>query len=164
MKTSESPLVGRIALGVPAVIGLSIPFALCVMSYRSTDLLIHTAQVTVGSVVTKRCQNHGEVVYSYVVNGKSYTGRGSAGGCVRATCNETGTGEPVQVMYSSHKPQISACMPLGTDLETRIQNEKRGMITNFISPIILGLVIFIMIFDMTRIDYGKDKKPGPGEN
>ena len=70
MKAPESPLVARIALGVPAVIGLSIPFALCVMSYRASDLLIHTAQVTGGNVVKTHCQNHREVVYSYVVNGK----------------------------------------------------------------------------------------------
>jgi len=164
MKASESPLIARLVLGVPAVIGLSIPFALCVMSYRTSDLLIHTAQITGGSVVAKRCQNHGEVVYSYVVNGKSYSGRGAAGSCVGATCNGTETGAPVQVMYSGEKPSISACMPLGSDLEARIQEEKRGMITNFISPVVLGFVIFFMIFDLTRIDSGKDQKPAGGEN
>ncbi|RYE73245.1 MAG: hypothetical protein EOO81_01115 [Oxalobacteraceae bacterium] len=164
MKTSQSPLVARVALGVPAVIGLSIPFALCVMSYRSTDLLIHTAQVTVGSVVTKRCQNHGEVVYSYDVNGKSYTGRGSAGVCINASCDGTKTGDRVQVMYSSQKPQISSCMPSGSNLEARIQAEKRDIITNFVTPVVMSFAIFFGIFEMTRIDYGKDKKPSGGEN
>ena len=164
MKASESPLIARIALGMPAVIGLSIPLALCVMSYRTSDLLIHTAQITGGRVVAKHCQNHGEVVYSYVVNGKSYSGRGAAGSCVDATCHDAETGAPVQVMYSSEKPRISACMPLGSDLETRIQEEKRGMITNFISPVVLGLVIFFMIFDLTRIDAGKDQRPEGVEN
>jgi len=55
-------------------------------------------------------------------------------------------------------------MPLGSDLEARIQEEKRGMITNFISPVVLGFVIFFMIFDLTRIDSGKDQKPAGGEN
>jgi len=67
-------------------------------------------------------------------------------------------------MYSGEKPSISACMPLGSDLEARIQEEKRGMITNFISPVVLGFVIFFMIFDLTRIDSGKDQKPAGGEN
>ena len=164
MKRPESPFVARIALAVPAVIGLSIPFALCVMSYLDTNFLIHTAHIADGSIVKKHCQNHGEVVYSYVVNGKLYSGRGSAGDCGSATCKDTRIGEPVQVMYSSQKPQISACMAPGADLDAKIQDEKRGIFTNFISLAIISFLIFVMIFDLTKTSYGKDQELASGEN
>jgi hypothetical protein len=55
-------------------------------------------------------------------------------------------------------------MAPGADLETRIQDEKRGMITGFISPVILSFLIFVMIFNLTKINYGNDLEPGSGEN
>lgn len=67
-------------------------------------------------------------------------------------------------MYSSQKPQISACMAPGADLDAKIQDEKRGMFDDFISPAIISFLIFFMIFDLTKTSYGKDQESGSGEN
>ena len=158
MKKPESPLVARIALGIPALIGLSIPFTFAVTSYRNTDLLVHTAQVTDGRVIERHCKNHGEVAFSYSVNGKSYRGGGYAGTCVRTNCEDTELGAPVQVMYSSRKPQVSDCISPDADIETRIQDNKRGRFSVFIFPAILAFFVFSTIFSLTRID---DKEPTP---
>lgn len=158
MKKPDSPLFARIALGVPALIGLSIPYTFAVTSYRNTDLLIHTAQVTDGRIIERHCKNHSALVFSYSVNGKSYRGGGHAGVCVRTNCDETELGAPVQVMYSSRKPQVSDCISPDADLETRIRDNKRGRFSVFIFPAILTLFVFSAIFSWTRID---DKKQTP---
>ena len=157
MKKRESPLAARIALGVPAVIGLFILFTFSVMSYRDDDLLIRTAQVTDGRIAERHCKNHGELVFSYSVNGKSYRGGGI---CVSTPCEDTEIGAPVQVMYSSVKPQVSDCISPRTDLETRLQDYKRSRYGGFLFPVMLTFFVFAVIFDITRIDDTNDRKPG----
>lgn len=78
--------------------------------------------------------------------------------CVRTNCDETELGAPVQVMYSSRKPQVSDCISPDADLETRIRDNKRGRFSVFIFPAILTLFVFSAIFSWTRID---DKEQTP---
>jgi hypothetical protein len=162
MKKSQSPLISRIALGVPAVIGLSIPFALSATSYRHDDLLMRTAQLTDGRVIGKRCQNHGEVVFSYAVNGTTWTGRGAA--CTRAACEDVDIGMPVRVMYSSEKPRIAQCVRSDATLETIVEHKKRYMAEIFLFPVLLAAFVFYAIFDMTRIEAGGARDSRRDEN
>lgn len=164
MKKPQSPLASRIALGVPAVIGLSIPFALSAMSYRHDELLVHTAQLTDGRVIGKRCQNHGEVVFAYSVNGKSLSGRGAAGTCTRTGCEDVEVGAPVRVMYSSEKPGIAQCVPSDTTLASIIDDKKRYMAENFLLPVLLSVFVFFAIFEMTRTAAGEAQDSRRDEN
>jgi hypothetical protein len=156
MKKSESPRIARIALGVPAVIGLSIPFALSAAAYQNDDLLARTGQLTDGRVTGKRCQNHGEIVFSYAVNGISLSGRGAAGAtCTRTACEDVNVGMPMRVMYSSEKPRIAQCVPPDVTLETIIENKKRYMAENFLIPVLLSVIVFFAILNLTRTDAGE---------
>ena len=156
MKKSGSPRIARIALGVPAVIGLSIPFALSAVAYQNDDLLAHTGQLTDGRVTGKRCQNHGEIVFSYAVNGISLSGRGAAGAtCTRTVCQDVDVGMPVRVIYSSEKPRIAQCVAPDATLETIIDNKKRYMAENFLVPVLLSVIVLFAILNLTRTDAGE---------
>jgi hypothetical protein len=62
---------------------------------------------------------------------------------------------PMRVMYSSEKPRIAQCVPPDVTLETIIENKKRYMAENFLIPVLLSVIVFFAILNLTRTDAGE---------
>lgn len=141
MMKSDSPLAARIVIGIVAAMTMSIPVAINMKEAHDLGLLQKTAQVTNGRVTKKYCENHGRLVYSYVVNGNVH---GGAGTLVGKSCADVRIGDDIKIIYSAEKPQLSRCDSLAS---------WQGMINgNFFALALIGLAGVIVIFRITRIN------------
>ena len=138
---SDSPLLARIVLGIVAAMALSIPLAITFYDGYELALLEKTAQTTDGRVTKKNCNNHGKLVYSYVVNARFYTGTGTLLG---KSCDDVEVGESVNIIYSTQRPQLSRSESLAS---------WRGNISgNLFALALASLAAAIVIFRVTRVD------------
>lgn len=74
-------------------------------------------------VVNKEPENHNFIRYSYVVNGRHFSGLGSAGG-ENLDFDQLHVGDPVKVVYDSRQPEESK---LGS-AQSQARSATRGVI------------------------------------
>jgi hypothetical protein len=105
MMRSESPLIARIVLAIVGAMALSIPIGITIISAGELSLLERTGQITTGKIASKQCSNHGNVTYSYVVDGKPYSGQS----CRIPVCRDAAIGTDLPVIYAADRPSLSRC-------------------------------------------------------
>ena len=140
MSNLESPTTGRVVLGILAAV-LIAPFV--ALNYREQDQLDNleaTAVTVTGQISGKECQNHGQVHYKYVVNGKTYRGHG---GCP-VDCGAASIGDPLQVAYPQGKPSHSECKSF-----SELQDIING---NYFALFFVSFLLTIAIFRVTSAD------------
>ena len=141
MAAERSPIAARISLGLLALALLGIFAAINVRSQHRLDQLRNEGLRTVGTVSAKRCSNHGEVTYSFSVEGKPFTG----GGMCTTDCDHVAFGTPVDVLYARSDPGNSECVPL---------SDRQGLITGYyVGLVLVGLVLGVVIMRITSPGY-----------
>ena len=146
--TPESPLVARIALGIVAVMALSIPLGITLHEAHELALLERTARTTEGSVTKKNCENHGKLAYSYLVNAHVYKGIGTI---LSKPCDDVKVGDSIGIIYSAQKPQLSRSDSLAT--------WRDSISGSLFALALLSLAAAIGIFRITRIDQDDQAAP-----
>lgn len=141
----DSPLPARIALGIVAAIGISIPLGITLHDAQTLALVERTQKTTEGQVIYKHCQNHGKVGYSYMVEGQSYKGAGPATG---RSCDDVEVGETIDIIYSSEKPRISR--------SDSLQSWRGQIFGGFLMAGWLSVIAAGVIFQITRVDDDDD--------
>ncbi len=100
--------IGLIWLGVAVAISVglgSLDVPRLVQLYRHQG-------IASGTVERPNCENHGTILYAFVVNDMRYTGRGLDGG----DCRRFHPGESITVYYVQGKPEISSLREPGAAL------------------------------------------------
>jgi hypothetical protein len=138
---SNSPLPARISLGVVVAMAISIPLAITLQDAHELALLQKTRHLTVGRVTMKNCENHGELVYSYTVNGHAYGGSGTP---LSTSCIDVRAGDSINIIYSAEKPQLSR--------SDSLESWRDNIFGSLFALAMISLAAVIVIFHITRVD------------
>lgn len=137
---NDSPTLPRIVLGILALSFLGTVFAINLHSQQQLSFLKKTAKQTEGFISAKHCNNHGSIRYTYRADDKEFSSSGLS--CVKSFCEEAKIGDPVNVIYSSAKPQLSVCNDL---------SQSEGEVSQiYLILFIVSLAVSIAIYRITR--------------
>lgn len=133
-----SVTAARTVLGLlaAAVVGI---FA--AVNYHSDSKLHELRQngvKTVGAVSGRNCSNHGQIYYSFYLNGKEHQGWGTS--CVQS-CSKAEIGGPVEIIYSQNEPENHRCGSL----------EETGS-SDYVFLMFLSIVLAFAIYRITEIE------------
>lgn len=99
-------------LGLAAFIGL-------VLGNLNLPRLLHLyrhAGMTTGTVEHTDCGDHNSVYFAFVVDARSFSGHGTAGG----PCGALRDGQQITVYYAIGEPEISSLKEPGADLRNEV--------------------------------------------
>ena len=140
MNKSISPTPARIVLSLLAFSFLVFWGLINHFSSKELNELIEYGVSTPAKITSKQCSNHGELLYTFKVNGKSFGGSGT---CI-IPCENAKIGDTIEIKYSPSSPHNSQC--------TAPEEKTERVATNYFLLIMLFVVALIIIFKITSTD------------
>ena len=140
MNKSISPTPARIVLSLLAFSLLGFWGLINHFSSKELNELIVYGVSTSAKITSKQCSNHGELLYTFKVNGKSFGGSGT---CI-TPCENAKIGDTIEIKYSPSSPRNSQC--------TAPEEKAERVATNYFLLIMLFVVALIIIFKITSTD------------
>jgi len=137
---SISPTPARIVLSLLAFSFLVFWGLINHFSSKELNELIEYGVSTPAKITSKQCSNHGELLYTFKVNGKSFGGSGT---CI-IPCENAKIGDTIEIKYSPSSPHNSQC--------TAPEEKTERVATNYFLLIMLFVVALIIIFKITSTD------------
>ncbi|MHA6492961.1 hypothetical protein ACX0MV_06880 [Pseudomonas borbori] len=140
MNKSISPTPARIVLSLLAFSFLGFWGLINHSSYKKLNELIEYGVSAPAKITSKQCSNHGELLYTFTVNGKAFGGSGT---CI-TPCENAKFGDPIEITYSPSSPHNSQC--------TAPEEKAERITTNYLLLLALFVATLIIIFRVTSID------------
>jgi len=141
------PYAGLAAVVIAVMTGFMRSERSRVQQFASTAVAID------GRIVGRNCGNHGQVRYSFTLDGREYSGAES---CVSA-CDEVAVGDPIRVFYAASHPEHSTCRSIA-----RMQADLDGK-----SDLRLLVALIILAYGAFRItmdEEGRRARTAPPAN